>query len=123
MWAILGFLNVFQLPHHPCTDSLLLGTVLLPAAAVWIPRRDGLVPAGVSITGVLGLLAALAFLIATVAHGWDAPVPPSTRLVALVVGGALALVAAITAVGAELAPIEPAAAWARERRPSVIPTP
>jgi hypothetical protein len=121
-WAILGFLNVFELPQHPSTDSLLLGSVVLPAAAVWIPRRGGLVPAGVSITGVLGLLAALAFLTASIAHGWHTAVPTSTRLVALVVGSALALLATITALGAELAPIEPDAAWASERRASVIPT-
>jgi hypothetical protein len=121
-WAILGFLDVFRLQHHPSTDSLLLGIVLLPAAAVWIPRRRGPVPAGVSITGILGLLAALAFLTAMIAHGWQSPAPSSTRLLALVVGATLALVSAVTALGAELAPVEPAAAWASERRPSVIPT-
>ncbi len=65
VWATLGFLNVLELRAHPLPDSLLLIGLVLPAAGVWIPRRGGHVPAGVSVTSALALLAALAWLIAT----------------------------------------------------------
>lgn len=121
-WATLGFLNIFELPAHPRADSLLLIAVVLPVAGIWLPRRRGLVPAGVSVTGVLALLAALAWLVATLAHGWQEPLPFADRLVALIVGDALATVAIVTALGAELAPVESGSAWARERRPTSVPT-
>jgi len=115
-WTTLGFLDVFELAAHPRTDALLLVAVALPAAGIWFPRRDGLVPAGVVVTGLLALLAALALLVASLADGWQEPISFASKLVALSVGDALATIAVITALSAELAPVESTSSWALERR-------
>lgn len=120
-WAALTFLNVFELQAHPYLDALLLLGVVLPGAGIWAPRRSGTVPTGVSVTCIAALLFALVLLIVALAHDWRQPLPFSNSLLVLVLAGGLATISFVTALGAELAPIDPGTAWAQERRQISMP--
>jgi hypothetical protein len=119
VWAMLTFLNIIEPSGHSLLDDVvLIGGVLLPAAAIWIPRRRGAIPAGVTATGVTALFAALVLLADVIStHGVHDRPRFAGAVGTFIACGALALIAAVTGLGAELAPVESASAWARERRP------
>ncbi len=118
VWATLTFLDIIEPSGHSLTDDVvLIGGVLLHAAAIWMPRRRGAIPAGVTATGVAAFRSPGAFDRRHLDHGVHDRPRFAGALGTFIACGALALIAAVTGLGAELAPVESASAWARERRP------
>jgi len=115
-WAALLCFNAMHMAAHPRIDVGALLAVAPPAALVWMPRRPGAPSRGITLVTKLALIAAVALAAAIAVHGLRAPVPMSTRIVALGVGGVLAGLAATATFVAELAPIESSSNWTLERR-------